>query len=66
MFHNSRANFSTSDAILIFVHDIYNIWNHGLATSALTFDIRGYFDFINYERLLNEMKKHYIPLELVK
>ena len=61
-----RANSSTSDAILIFVHDIHNSWNHGLATSALTFDIKGYFDFVNHEHLLNEMKKRCIPLELVK
>jgi len=61
-----RANSSTSDAILTFVHDTHNSWNHGLATSALTFDIKGYFDFVNYERLLNEMKKRCIPLELVK
>ena len=25
-----RANTSTSDAILIFVYDIHNLWNHGL------------------------------------
>jgi len=61
-----RANFSTSDAILIFVYDIHNSWNHSLATSTLTFDIKGYFDFVNREHLLNEMKKHYISLELVK
>jgi len=61
-----RANSSTSDAILTFVHDIHNSWNHGLATSTLTFDIKGYFDFVNYERFLNEMKKRHIPLKLVK
>jgi len=48
-----RANSSTSDAILTFVHDIHNSWNHGLATSALTFNIKGYFDFVNHERLLS-------------
>ena len=63
-----RANSFTSDAILTFMHDIHNSWNHGLATSALTFDIdiKGYFNFVNHERLLNKMKKCYIPLELVK
>ena len=61
-----KANSSTSDAILTFVHDIHNSWNYGLATSALTFDIKGYFDFVNHERLLNEMKKRHIPLKLVK
>jgi len=61
-----RANFSTSDAILTFVYDIHNAWNHSLANSALTFNIKDYFDFVNYECLLNEMKKCCIPLELVK
>ena len=63
-----RANSFTSDAILTFMHDIHNSWNHGLATSALTFDIdiKGYFNFVNHECLLNKMKKCYIPLELVK
>ena len=61
-----RANSSTSDTILTFIHDIHNLWNHGLATSALTFDIKGYFDFVNHEHLLNKIKKHHIPLKLVK
>ena len=61
-----RANSSTSDAILTFVYNIHNSWNHGLATFALIFDIKGYFDFVNHERLLNEMKKCCISLELVK
>ena len=61
-----RANSSTSDAILTFVHDIHNSWNYSLATSALTFDIKDYFNFVNYEHLLNEMKKCHISLKLVK
>ena len=61
-----RANSSTSDVIFTFVHDIYNSWNHGLATSVLTFNIKGYFDFVNHEHLLNEIKKYCIPLKLVK
>ena len=61
-----RANSSTSDTILTFIHDIHNLWNHGLATSALTFDIKGYFDFVNHEHLLNKIKKYHIPLKLVK
>ena len=48
------------------MYDIHNSWNHSLATSALIFDIKGYFDFVNYKRLFNEMKKHHIPLKLVK
>jgi len=61
-----RANSFTSNAILTFVYDIHNLWNHSLATFTLTFNIKGYFDFVNYKHLLNEMKKHYISLKLVK
>ena len=49
-----------------FVHNIHNSWNHSLATSALTFDIKGYFKFVTHKHLLNEMKKYHIPLKLVK
>jgi len=53
----NRANSFTSDAILIFVYDIHNLWNHSLATSALIFDIKDYFDFVNYEHCY-ETKKY--------
>jgi len=52
-----KANSATTDAILSFVHDIHTGWNHGKVTSALTFDIKGYFDFVNHDRLLVEMQK---------
>jgi len=61
-----KANSATTDAILSFVHDIYTAWNHGKVTSALTFNIKGYFDFLNYDRLLVEMQKRRIPLEYLK
>ena len=35
-------------------------------TSALTFDIKGYFDFVNHNRLLAELKRKGLPLEYVK
>jgi len=61
-----RANFSTLNAILTFVYNIHNSWNHSLATSTLTFNIKGYFNFVNYECLLNKMKKYHILFKLVK
>ena len=61
-----KANSATTNAILSFVHDIHIAWNHGKVTFALTFDIKGYFDFINHDRLLVEMQKHQIPLEYLK
>jgi hypothetical protein len=61
-----RVASSTSDAILTFTNDVQAAWNHGLVTSALTFDIKGYFDFVNHNRLLLELGRKHLPLEYVK
>ena len=61
-----RSNSSTDDAILTFITDVQTAWNAGKVTSALTFDIKGYFDFVNHGRLLSELKRKNIPLEYVK
>ena len=60
------ANTSTCDAILSFTHDIRAAWNHGLVTSALSFDIKGYFDFVNHNRLLCELRRKKVPLPYIK
>ena len=61
-----RSNSSTDDAIMTFVTDVQTAWNHGKVTSALTFDIKGYFDFVNHNRLLHELRRKHIPLEYIK
>ena len=61
-----RSNSSTADAILSFTNDVHCAWNHGKVTSALTFDIKGYFDFVNHDKLLCELRRKGIPLEYVK
>ena len=61
-----RSNSSTADAILIFTNDVHCAWNHSKVTSVLTFDIKGYFDFVNHKRLLSELWRKGIPLEYVK
>jgi len=43
-----------------------SLWNYGLVISILTFDIKDYFNFVNYECLFNKMKKYYIFFKLVK
>ena len=50
-----RSNSSTADAILTFTNNVHCAWNHGKVTLALTFDIKGYFDFVNHKRLLSEL-----------
>jgi ribonuclease HI len=61
-----RSSSSTSDAILTFTNDVQAAWNHDLVTSALTFDIKGYFDFVNHKRLIQVLREKHLPLEYVK
>lgn len=60
------ANTSTTDAVLTFTHDVHAAWNSGRAVSALTFDIKGYFDFVNHNRLLRVLRDQRIPLPIVR
>lgn len=60
------ANSSTTDAMLAFVNDVHSAWNNNLVTSALTIDIKGYFDFVNHGRLLHVLRKKGIPLPMVR
>jgi len=60
------SNSSTIDIAMTFVHDVHTAWNQNMVISALTFDIKGFFDFVNHQRLLSEMQKRYIPLEYLK
>jgi retron-type reverse transcriptase len=51
---------------MMFITDIQMAWNQGKVTSALTFDIKGYFNFFNHKRLLYELRRKHIPIEYVK
>lgn len=62
----ARPNSSTIDAIMTYVHDVEAARNHGMVTSVLMFDISGYFDNVNHNRLIHEMRRKRIPLQLVK
>ena len=42
----------TTGAALCLAHDIHAANNHNLYTSLITFDITGYFDNVNHNRLL--------------
>ena len=61
-----RSNCSTDDAITTFITDVQTAWSTGKVTSALTFDIKGYFDFVNHKRLLHELRCKNLPLEYIK
>jgi retron-type reverse transcriptase len=57
---------STTDAALTFTHDIQTTQNKGVVISALTIDIKGYFDFINHKKLLTKMRQAHLPLPMIK
>jgi hypothetical protein len=62
----ARKGNSTTDAALIFTHDIQTARNKGLVISALTIDIKGYFDFVNHKKLLTKMRQAHLPLPMIK
>jgi len=57
---------STTDAALCLAHDIQAANNHNLFTSLVTFDITGYFDNVNHNRLLSILHNKGIPLPICK
>ena len=57
---------STTDAAMCLTHDIHAANNHNLFTSLLTFDITGYFDNVNHNRLLTILRDKGVPLPICK
>ena len=62
----SRPGSSTVDAALTFTHDIEAARNHSLVTTSLTLDIKGFFDYVNHDKLTTIMCRKRIPLPMVK
>ena len=56
----------TTDAAMCLTHDIHAANNHNLFTSLLTFDITGYFNNVNDNRLLAILQDKVIPLPICK
>ena len=57
---------STTDAALCFAHDCEAATRKGLATSALAFDITGFFDFVNHAKLLCVLREKKVSTSLIK
>jgi ribonuclease HI len=57
---------STVDAALMFAHDREVARHRGMATSSLTFDITGFFDFVNHARLLSIMRQRKLPTSIIR
>ena len=70
LFHHSLLMLvpgkSTTDAAMCLTHDIHAANNHNLFTSLLTFDITGYFDNVNHNRLLAILRDKGVPLPRCK
>lgn len=62
----SRPGCSTTDAVISFTHDVALGFDKGWTTSSLTFDIKGYFDFVNHARLLTLMREKHLPLSMIR
>lgn len=61
-----RNSSSTLDAGLTLVHDIQSAHQAGLRTGLLLFDIQGFFDNVNHERLVTVFANLGFAPELVK
>ena len=53
-----RIHSLTIDAGLTLTQDIHEVWSRGQKVSVLFFDISGFFDFVNHDRLIQKLK-HY-------
>jgi len=60
-----RPGSSTVDAALTFTHDIEAARNHDLVTTGLTLDIKGFFDYVNHDKLTWIMRRKRISLPMV-
>lgn len=61
-----RPGSSTVDAALTQVNDVEAARNHGFVTSSLTFDIKGFFDFVNHTKLSNILRQKNLPVQMVR
>jgi len=60
-----RSNSSCLDAGLSLTHDITVARNKGLVSTFLAVDIKGFFDHVNHERLLNVLQHKGFPPNFV-
>jgi len=51
-----RDKSSVIDACLSLTHDIQAAWKNGLVASAMTIDIKGYFNHVNHARLIHTLQ----------
>jgi hypothetical protein len=59
-----RPGRTTEDAMLILSESIHQAWKRGQVFSAILMDVSGAFNNVHHERLIHNMRKHKIPIEI--
>ena len=61
-----RPGRTTEDAMLILSESIYQAWKKGNVFSAILMDVAGAFNNVHHERLIHNMRKRRIPIEITQ
>ena len=61
-----RPGRTTEDAMLILSERIHRAWKSGKVFSAILMDVSGAFNNVHHERLIHNMHKRKIPVEITK
>jgi Reverse transcriptase (RNA-dependent DNA polymerase) len=61
-----RMHSSCLDAGLTLIHDVQRAHQQGLKCSILLFDIKGFFDHVNHDRMVAILERHGYPQELTQ
>ena len=62
----ARPGRSTEDAMLILSESIYQAWKNKEVFSAVCMDVSGAFNNVHHTRLIHNMRKRRIPIEITK
>ena len=61
-----RPGRTAEDAMLILSESIYQAWKERNVFSAVLMDVTGAFNNVHHERLIHNMRKHKIPIEIAR
>jgi ribonuclease HI len=61
-----RPGRTTEDAMLILSENIHQAWKKGEIFSAVLMDVSGAFNNVHHERLIHNMRKRRIPVEITQ
>jgi len=61
-----RPGRTTEDAMIILSESIYQAWKKGNVFSAILMDVAGAFNNVHHKRLIHNMHKRRIPIEITQ